>query len=143
MASRTCWICDSEGAGNLRCRMIPVNARSSIRADGVHSCGGMGNVLRCHLIAMRYVVEPGGASVAAGGKRFTENSGGFLVPFLVAFHLTYRARSTFFRERGFLIALFKASISGLLSIISVYLLAIALVSAEGLVLRSCSLLAIL
>ena len=52
--------------------MIPVNARSSIRADGVHSCDGMGNVLRCHLIAMRYVVEPGGASVAAGGKRFAE-----------------------------------------------------------------------
>ena len=50
--------------------MIPVNARSSIRDDGVHSCGGMGNVLRCHLIAIRYVVEPGGASVAAGGKRF-------------------------------------------------------------------------
>ena len=34
MASRTCWICDSEGAGNLRCRMIPVNACSRIRADG-------------------------------------------------------------------------------------------------------------
>ena len=50
--------------------MIPVNARSSIRADGVHSCGGMGNVLKCHLIAIRYVVEPSGASVAAGGKRY-------------------------------------------------------------------------
>ena len=70
MASRAGWICVSEGAGSSLSRKIPVMARRKLRTDGLTSCSGTGNVMECHLIAIRYVAIPGGASVIAGGKHF-------------------------------------------------------------------------